>query len=452
MIVLLAAASFLMVSTPCPAQANSDVAQENAQLRQRVDKLEKQVEELKTAVEPAPSQVKGKAQTPAPQAPLSPAPSEPGKKPLWSNLDIQLYGYIKGDAAYDTSRVNTGNYMLWVNSEATNDDDDEFNVTANETRLGVAIAGPKAPDMETSGKVEFDFFGSGADENKAKIQMRHAYLQLFWPQSRFAILAGQTWDVISPLTPSTLNYTVLWDAGNIGYRRPQIRLTKDFLLNDKTILQVQGAAVRTIGRDLTVGTTTSETGEDAGFPTLQSRIGLTVPVLPAGPTQVGVSGHWGKEEFDLDTSGRSMNVDTWSMNLDLTQPVVKKVLFKGELFMGEDLNTYFGGIGQGILLMKNAGGAVIDAEAICARGGWFAFTLGPWDKWTFNTGAGIDDVDADDVDPGDRTLNRAVFGNALYALNKHVNVGFELSHWRTDYRGPGDADDVRVQVSLLYKF
>ena len=56
------------------------------------------------------------------------------------------------------------------------------------------------------------------------------------------------------------------------------------------------------------------------------------------------------------------------------------------------------------------------------------------------------------MNTGDRTLNRAVFGNAIYALNKHASVGFELSQWRTDYRGSGDADNVRLQTALTYKF
>jgi len=64
------------------------------------------------------------------------------------------------DASYDTSRVNPGD---WVNSQATNDNDNEFNLTANETRLGFNFTGPKTATMETSGKVEFDFYGSGAD-------------------------------------------------------------------------------------------------------------------------------------------------------------------------------------------------------------------------------------------------------------------------------------------------
>ena len=65
-----------------------------------------------------------------------------------------------------------------VDSEATRNNDDEFNLTANQTRLGFNIAGPESETMKASGKVEFDFFGNYASENKAKIQMRHAYMTL----------------------------------------------------------------------------------------------------------------------------------------------------------------------------------------------------------------------------------------------------------------------------------
>ncbi len=48
------------------------------------------------------------------------------RKPVWSTLDIQLYGYIKVDAAYDTTRTSPGNYVKWVDSEATKKNDNEF--------------------------------------------------------------------------------------------------------------------------------------------------------------------------------------------------------------------------------------------------------------------------------------------------------------------------------------
>ena len=65
------------------------------------------------------------------------------KKPVWSGLDIQLYGYIKADASYDSARTTTGNFVKWVDQELTRDDDREFNLTANQTRLGMKITGPE---------------------------------------------------------------------------------------------------------------------------------------------------------------------------------------------------------------------------------------------------------------------------------------------------------------------
>jgi hypothetical protein len=426
------------MSIACWAQGGMNLADENAQLKSRVDNLEKQVQDLTTAVGAQDQQT----------------PKNADKKSLWSSLDVQFYGFLKADAAYDNSRTTSGNYAVWVNRETSNSNDNEFNLTANETRLGFMLTGPKSATLETKGCVEFDFFGSYAEENKAKIQMRHAYLQVLWPESHFSILAGQTWDVISPLNPSTLNYTVLWDAGNVGYRRPQMRLTKEFTLSaPKTTLNLQGAISRTIGRDVLGPGAPSESGEDAGFPTLQGRVGLTFPWLEVGPTTIGVSAHWGQEEYDLTATGASRDFDSWSVNLDLQQPICKKATLKAELFAGENLGTYFGGIGQTVRAVKDANGVTTGyANEIGAKGGWCAVALGPWKKATFNVGIGLDDVQRDDVNTGDRTLNRSIFGNVLYALNSHTDVGFELSHWKTDYKGPGDADDVRLQASFKYKF
>lgn len=405
----------------CLSRTTLAAGPEDPSLQNRIEQLEKQVADLKKEVT-------------VPQEP-------PARKNLWSNLDVQLYGYIKGDASWDSSRTNPGNYVLYVDSEATRKNDDEFNLTANQTRLGFNITGPESETMKASGKVEFDFYGNYAAENKAKIQMRHAYMTLLWPKPDLALLAGQASDVVSPLVPTTLNYTVLWDVGNIGYRRPQIRLTKGLSLGEKTSMKLEGAIARTIGRTDPTG---SETGEDAGFPTVQGRASVTFPFVGPKPTTVGFSGHSGREEYDLDATGRNTHFESWSLCLDMTLPVLKWLTFQGELFTGENLDGYFGGIGQGV--------NTTTLTEIGSKGGWIAASLGPWSRWAFNVGAGVDDVDADDVDAGARTLNSSVFGNVIYSWNKHAQAGFELSRWNTDYKGPGDADDTRAQVSFIYTF
>ena len=243
------------------AAAASGTAKENTELRQKLNQLDKELEELKKIVAQQ-SGVKG----------------DTFPKPVWSNLDIQLYGFLKLDSAYDSSRIENGNYAKWVVSESTNDNDDQFNMTVNQTRLGMLINGPDNGNMKTSGRVELDFYGGG-DENKSRLMMRHAYFKLDWPEKRFNIIAGQTSDVISPLFPSTVNYSVCWWTGNIGYRRPQLRLTKEMRINKDVDLKLEGALARTIGRsDAVAAPNGTESGEDAGSPTLQGRISMTLPL------------------------------------------------------------------------------------------------------------------------------------------------------------------------------
>ncbi|MBW8002235.1 MAG: hypothetical protein FVQ80_09450 [Planctomycetes bacterium] len=459
----------------CNADNAANLAEENAKLKKRVDNLEKELADLKKIVyrqadiaqKQPQSQPEPKPQT-KPESQLSDMPQLSNsdlqkiyemiekktdkKKPVWSNLDIQIYGYIKADASYDTSRTNSGNYVIWVDRENVRTNDSEFNITANETRLGMKITGPKENRVKTGGRIEIDFYGGGA-ENKAKLQLRHAYLKLDWPEERFSIIAGQTSDVISPLNPYTLNYTVLWDVGNIGYRRPQLRLTKSFTCKNNLDVKLDAALTRTIGDDELSSVAGQKSGEDSGFPTFQGRVGFTFPALGYKPTTVGFSGHWGKEEYDAvsGTTAKSEEFETWSFNVDLTQPVNKYLTVKGEFFTGANLDTFFGGIGQGVR-STTAAGVTTYLEEIDSKGGWIAVSLGPWDKWRFNVGAGTDQVDNSDVNAGGRTLNQAVFGNVIYSVNKNTEIGFEISQWRTEYKGTGDASNTRAQTSFIYKF
>jgi hypothetical protein len=278
-------------------------------------------------------------------------------------------------------------------------------------------------------------------------------MKLDWPNENASLIAGQTWDVIAPLNPGTLNYSVMWWSGNIGYRRPQIRLTKVFDMSNGSELKFESAMTRAIG--LSGGSTTDFTpgdaGEDAGIPIFQGRVSTAMDLFGHKPATVGFSGHWGREEYDTNAGGGNRKFDTWSLNLDLTQPVNDWLTIKGELFTGENLSAYLGGIGQGVRNTGTSATPVYDRE-ISSKGGWVAASIGPCDKWNFNMGAGIDDPDDSDLVAGNRGLNRSVFGNAIYSINKNTKVGFELSHWHTEYKSGDNADSLRAQTSFIYTF
>ena len=187
--------------------AGEDMAKENAELKKRVEKLEKELAELKeivmqkaekpvAAAKPEPNIV---AAPKIEQKPAMPQLSEADmqkileavqketakKKVVWSDLDIQIYGNLRLDASYDSSQVEPGNYIKWVRRETVNKNDNQFDMTANQTRLGLRINGPDDGQIKTSGQLEIDFYGSGGGENTANPRMRHAYMKVEWPAERF---------------------------------------------------------------------------------------------------------------------------------------------------------------------------------------------------------------------------------------------------------------------------
>jgi hypothetical protein len=52
-----------------------------------------------------------------------------------------------------------------------------------------------------------------------------------------------------------------------------------------------------------------------------------------------------------------------------------------------------------------------------------------------------------------RSLQRAIRSTAKTPCRpKNAEIGFELSHWHTEYQGEGGADSLRAQTSFIYKF
>ncbi|HUI06933.1 MAG TPA: hypothetical protein VL486_07985 [Verrucomicrobiae bacterium] len=466
------------------SQDNKDLqalAEDNAKLRNRVETLENELSDIKKAL--GKSAEPKAAVLPEPKAAVTPGPkaavpTEPPvavpagskaaeakapaawgftdaevaqlkklvdskKKPVMSSIDFELYGYIKLDLAHDSDRTSAGNYARWVESEELIKNHDEFSMTARQTRLGLKATGPTVGKMHSSALVEIDFY-NGGDENKNLPMLRHAYMNLDWPEDKFSILAGQTCDVISPLWMPTLNYTVGWWQGNIGYRRPQLRLTKGFDLTEDVGLKLEAAATRDIGRVNSFAY--SDTGQDSSIPGLQGRTSLTFPGFHGKPTTIGVSGHWAQEQINhTNTFANPQHADSWSANLDVTVPVTPWLSFAGEAFTGRDLDMYLGGIAQGFDTTRGKG--------IRSDGLWGALTLKPTPKWLFNVGGGFDKVPEGDVSAASaRTFNSVIFGNAQYAFTANFTLGLEISHLRTEYKEQKDGDAWREQMSLIYKF
>ena len=378
-------------------------------------------------------------------------------KGILSSISVEFGGRLKADMSYDDSRTTPGNFAMYVNKEDTprSRDDDEFNATANESRFWFNLKGPQVGNLWTGGKLEFDFYGAGAAENKAHFMLRRAYIDFGWKEYHLSILAGQHSDVFSPLVPSTLNYSVGWNNGNIGYRRPQLRVTKGFGL-DEASLKLEGALTRTIGGEALHGEADrfrDDYGEDSGHPSVQARAGLTFPWVGTSKATVGVSGHWGAEQVEVNGVLPRDDVESYSVNIDVCLPVrlpeVSPLLdftLSGEWFYGANLDSYLGGIGQGINLTTG--------RKIRSRGGWGQISYEGFaaDGVSLAAGGGCDAPRTGDLNAGARSRNSFVFANVRYNLTKELQVGAEDSWYRTEYHRERSGEANRMQFSVIYTF
>lgn len=380
------------------------------------------------------------------------AASAEDKSPAYS---FKFSGYFKGDFVYDQARVNSGNYALYALDKSEND---VMSVTARESRFGLDFTW-KENEIQTDARFEFDFYGLGAtssnsfsQENKPAPMLRHAYLQV--TKGHWSILAGQTSDIISPLVPKTVNYTVCWDQGNIGYRRPQFRVSASGNANEKVKISGALGAFRTLGGDLDGDGI--DDGADAATPTLEGRLAMTAKLAGARTVDIGLSGHYGKEEYRVE--GETHEVESWSRNADVKLTLCDCFEVSGELFMGKNLGSYYGGIGQSMNAIRNG---------VRAKGGWVQASYKPHDKVWLHAGYAIDDPDEEVfVVPAGTVATKSfidananIFGSVMYSLTSNVTAMLEVSQLTTSYlykayfnnkitTDEKDYDDLRVQFAL----
>lgn len=364
-------------------------------------------------------------------------------------FDLKWYGYFKLDGAYDQNLTSHGNFVMWVQPRTHDGDDAQFNMTANETRFGLNLTGNGYNNVKVGAKLEFDLYasitGSTIAENKAMLQLRHAYFTI--ESGHFKMLAGQSWDLVSPLNPSTLNYAVLWGAGNIGYRRPQVSLWYNFKAGEKTELSLASGVFRNIGNDLTptftlsTGETTegADDGTDAAIPTVQGLFECRRNLASGGSIRAGVSGLWGELKAET-TQGRTDKYHAQAIAAHLMVAPTTTYGFSGECYSGTNLGSYFGSI------LRNS-----EIEGLNSVGGWVSGWVQPTGKVQLSAGYGMDNPDDQDFTTG-RSDNSCVYGNIRYAIIPQATIGFELSQWRTGYKNAETAKDLRAQSSIILNF
>jgi len=386
-----------------------------------------------------------------------PAADSPVK---WNELTlgvskIRFYGFLRLDAFYDDSRPSNTHTIGFIRSEdptapasiGARNDESSFTMHPRLTRFGFDLDGPTiAPlgDAKVIGKLEIDFYNNGLvgqSESRQAVRMRHAYLKLGWGAT--ALLAGQTADVISPIFPIVNNDLVMWGAGNLGDRRPQLRIEHQPAIGESRLL-LQGAVGLTGAQDnADLDGNGYRDGETSGRPTLQARAAFRTPVWQKQNLEVGVWGHQAWEKTDTAFAGQR-KFDSNAYGIDVTLPLYQDVVWiKGELWQGENADDVRGGIFQGV-------NTVLGRE-IESRGGWAEVGVKVHQRVALYGGYSYDNPDNADLPAVGRSLNKIWYG-AVRMNYDPMEIGFEYLNWTTEYVGFQNGDDNRIGAFIAYKF
>ncbi len=349
----------------------------------------------------------------------------------------EIYGYVKLDAAYDTQRTAPGNFALFVHPLTNGQSDDEFNLTARETRLGFKIKGDVLPDFKSMARLEMDFCGS-ASETSPSPRLRLAYMKI--EKSNWEILAGQDWDTYISILPKSLNFATYGYHGSLWSRRPQLRLKRSGKV-DESSWSVSAAIARTVGTDLDcLG---QEDGKDYAFPTFQFKADFRFP-MNGLEGLVSVGGIYGTETLDTLEGIDSRNYVSRMLTTSLRFPINEKLSLSSTLWAGQNLGSYMGGIGQGINLDK-------DTE-IASKGGWVQLGYSPVAYLNTYLTYGVDDPADEDLNVGQRSKNQNLSASLYWGMSDYVTWGFEYSSMTTYYLEMLEAHNNRYQSAFIFKY
>lgn len=421
-------------------------------------------------------------------------PRYPGIPPTKGKLEgtigsynLRLYGTVLLNIqASDTPPVG-GEVPLWATPSAFSlafldgtvarvDDVHDLVFTARQSVFGLMVkpAETTTNGWQPSGKLELDFFGTRPVDNvlpTGKVlnepRLRFAYFQL--SRGNVKITAGQDNAIIAPLDPVSLSHVAVplaATAGNLWAWLPQARVDLTHKVGNGSLL-FQGGVLRPQFADPRLGDlpftgtsidSTPGVGEHSGQPFYQSRVAYSHPMNGSTLT-VGAGGHYGRERI-----GEDHILDSWAVAIDYSVPILRRLTWRGENFMGSNVVPFGGGVLQGVAFLSNGPPPPVQINRIGAAGGWteLVFKATTDNRNVFYAGVGDDDPRDKHLLTGtNRSRNALAWASYFHRIGDNTTVALEWSNWQFKTRatfagvagpqGPSGTANV-FNLALAYQF
>lgn len=421
-------------------------------LKRRIEELEAQNRAILRRLEELEAQLRREREAPRATTAATSPPSREPEPVRWRDLvsgesRLRFYGFLRLDLVADDSRPDNPQSIFFILSEdprVGRPNARMFTLYPRLTRFGIAYTGPTVEalgEARLSGQLEVDF-QNGGRESRPIIRIRHANLKV--TRGSFWLLGGQTWDVISPLFPTVNGDTLMWNAGNIGDRRPQLIAAYEPSGEHERFSIAGGIGLTGAVDALDLDGNGFRDGEESARPNVQMRLGYARASWVRGQwASFGVWGHRGWLRTTRSVAGRT-SWGSQSLGFDGVLPLHERVLLRGEAWVGRNLSDMRGGIGQGVNATTGA--------AVRSRGGWVEMSVRVHPHLTIHPGFSTDDPRDEDIPEGGRTRNRAWWIAHRFPVGGGFLIGAEYLRWITDYKGLRRGTDNRFNLFLQYSF
>lgn len=332
-------------------------------------------------------------------------------------------------------------------------DQDTFDIHARQSNLIFALVGPQMGGFQSGGLLFVNLYNDAVIADRYGILPINAYGELKNETWRFA--GGLQIDIFAPLLPTVLPFSYLMASGNAGVYRGQLRAERYWYPSD--IDQITFTAGISDPTATTVNDSTAVTGstaitEDNGWPDIEMRLAWgagepqQVGLVPMRPFEVGVSAVIGQIRTTVVAPPSRVIDDVWGLAFDLRWRINERWGVSGELFHGQTLGTYGGGVFQNVNSFT--------FEPVHATGGWGQLDYYFTPCLHSHFGAGIDNPADSELFLGQVAQNRTIFANLIWDINASLRIAGELTFRDTNYIGPAalDNDGVGVHGQVQLKF
>ena len=358
-----------------------------------------------------------------------------------SKFPMKLFGTIVSNTFLNTGEPNWLDIGNVVTPTPAGLPAGSFSSTLRQTRLGAILDGPQLGSMKTSALVAMDFFGGIPNFQTGQVQpvprLVYAYMRMETP--RTAIQIGQDHMILAPKNPTSLTglaFPILFRAGNLYLRVPQIRAERTLASGGFGEIRAVGGILAPIGGDASTAAylfvPPNLAGERSARPGVQSR--LSWRAAPAGPYEepaweFGASGHYSRERYATGIN------PSWARSVDF-DVTAGRFGIGGELFDGKNIDAFGASLAQ---VAKSRGG-FIEARVAATR------------RLDFNGGYGTDRLYDRVRFPGNLVQNASIFANTIYQLTPELGLSFEYRWLETTPRVGAPRPNRHFDFTAAYSF